>query len=99
MAHAPAAAARGVKHEAAQTRQFWPLALGAIGVVYGDIGTSPIYAFREAAVAATGEATVGQDTVLGILSLIIWSLFLLVTLKYVFVLLRADFNEIGRAHV
>jgi KUP system potassium uptake protein len=95
MAHAPAAAARGVKHEAAQTRQFWPLALGAIGVVYGDIGTSPIYAFREAAVAATGEATVAHDTVLGILSLIIWSLFLLVTLKYVFVLLRADFNGEG----
>src|SRR5262245_59212415 len=95
MAHAPAAAARGVKHDAAQTRQFWPLALGAIGVVYGDIGTSPIYAFREAAVAATGEAAVAQNTVLGILSLIIWSLFLLVTLKYVFVLLRADFNGEG----
>ncbi|MBO0742294.1 MAG: KUP/HAK/KT family potassium transporter, partial [Hyphomicrobiaceae bacterium] len=63
MAHAPAAAARGVKHEATQTRQFWPLALGAIGVVYGDIGTSPIYAFREAAVAATGEAAVAHDTV------------------------------------
>jgi KUP system potassium uptake protein len=95
MPHAPAAAARGAKHDDAQVRQFWPLALGAIGVVYGDIGTSPIYAFREAAVAATGEAAVAHDTVLGILSLIVWSLILLVTLKYVFVLLRADFNGEG----
>src|SRR6516164_8842343 len=95
MAHAPAAAVRGAKHDDAQMRRLWPLALGAIGVVYGDIGTSPIYAFREAVVAATGESAVAHDTVLGILSLIIWSLFLLVTLKYVFVLLRADFNGEG----
>ena len=78
-----------------QAHQFWPLTLGAIGVVYGDIGTSPIYAFREAVVAATGEATVAHASVLGILSLIVWSLFLLVTLKYIFVLLRADFNGEG----
>jgi KUP system potassium uptake protein len=76
-------------------RRFWPLTLGAIGVVYGDIGTSPIYAFREAVVAATGGATVAPDTVFGILSLILWSLFLLVTLKYVCFLLRADFNGEG----
>jgi KUP system potassium uptake protein len=79
----------------AQPSRFWPLTLGAIGVVYGDIGTSPIYAFREAAVAATGEAQVMPATVLGILSLIVWSLLLLVTLKYVFTLLRADFNGEG----
>jgi KUP system potassium uptake protein len=79
----------------ADTRQFWRLTLGAIGVVYGDIGTSPIYAFREAVVAATGEAAVAPDTVLGIISLILWSLFLLVTLKYVLILLRADFNGEG----
>jgi KUP system potassium uptake protein len=85
---------KGAKRDDAQAR-FWPLTLGAVGVVYGDIGTSPIYAFREAAVAATGEAVVTQDTVLGILSLIVWSLLLLVTLKYVFVLLRADFNGEG----
>ena len=76
-------------------RRFWPLTLGAIGVVYGDIGTSPIYAFREAVVAATGQAAVAPDTVFGILSLILWSLFLLVTLKYVCFLLRADFNGEG----
>jgi KUP system potassium uptake protein len=79
----------------AETRHFWPLTLGAIGVVYGDIGTSPIYAFREAVVAATGQGIVAPKTVLGILSLILWSLFLLVTLKYVLVLLRADFNGEG----
>jgi len=76
-------------------RRFWPLTLGAIGVVYGDIGTSPIYAFREAVVAAAGEAAIVPDTVFGILSLILWSLFLLVTLKYVCFLLRADFNGEG----
>jgi KUP system potassium uptake protein len=91
----PLGALKGAKPEDAPARQFWPLTLGALGVVYGDIGTSPIYAFREAVVAATGEAAVAHDTVLGILSLIIWSLFLLVTLKYICFLLRADFNGEG----
>jgi len=78
-----------------QAGKFWPLTLGAIGVVYGDIGTSPIYAFREAAVAAAGGEQVSQAAVLGILSLIVWSLMLLVTLKYVLVLLRADLKGEG----
>ncbi|MFO1203188.1 MAG: potassium transporter Kup [Tabrizicola sp.] len=65
------------------------LTLGAIGVVYGDIGTSPIYAFREA-LKATGVAAPAETEVLGILSLLIWTLILIVTVKYVFVLLRAD---------
>jgi KUP system potassium uptake protein len=67
------------------------LALGAIGVVCGDIGTSPLYAFREA-IKATRDAqgVVPQSAVLGVLSLILWSLILVVTLKYVVVLLRAD---------
>jgi len=95
MAQASVVVPKSAKQEEAQARRFWPLTLGAIGVVYGDIGTSPIYAFREAVVAATGEAAVAHDTVLGILSLIVWSLLLLVTLKYVFVLLRADFNGEG----
>ena len=68
---------------------FATLTLGAIGVVYGDIGTSPIYAFREA-LRATGVARPGTAEVLGILSLLIWSLVLIVTVKYVFFLLRAD---------
>ena len=70
---------------------FWSLALGSIGVVYGDIGTSPLYAFREAVLAATGPGNAaGEPVVLGILSLIIWALLLVVTAKYVLILLRAD---------
>ncbi|MBL9050350.1 MAG: potassium transporter Kup [Tabrizicola sp.] len=65
------------------------LTLGAIGVVYGDIGTSPIYAFREA-LRGTGVAQPGAAEILGILSLLIWTLILVVTVKYVFFLLRAD---------
>ncbi|HOZ34646.1 MAG TPA: porin [Tabrizicola sp.] len=65
------------------------LTLGAIGVVYGDIGTSPIYAFREA-LKATGATAPAAAEVLGILSLLIWTLILIVTVKYVFFLLRAD---------
>src|SRR5215467_9930006 len=63
------------------------LALGSVGVVYGDIGTSPLYAFREA-VAAAGPVT--RETVLGVLSLILWALIVVVTIKYVLLLLRAD---------
>jgi KUP system potassium uptake protein len=67
------------------------LTLGCIGVVYGDIGTSPLYAFREA-MSAAGDVQKGfQPTdVLGILSLIVWTLMIIVTLKYVLILLRAD---------
>src|ERR1700712_2093085 len=68
------------------------LSLGSIGVVYGDIGTSPLYAFREA-VAAAGP--VSRDTVLGVLSLILWALIIVVTIKYVIILLRADNNGEG----
>jgi len=63
------------------------LILGALGVVYGDIGTSPLYAFREA-LHATGGAS--PEEVLGLLSLIVWSLTLVVTVKYVGFVLRAD---------
>lgn len=63
------------------------LSLGSIGVVYGDIGTSPLYAFREA-LRAAGDP--GRETVLGVLSLILWALLVIVTLKYVLILLRAD---------
>jgi KUP system potassium uptake protein len=62
--------------------------LGALGIVYGDIGTSPLYALKEATAAAGGAGDPGA--VLGVLSLIFWSLFLVVTLKYVVLILRAD---------
>src|SRR5271163_3467274 len=75
----------------------WGLALGSIGVVYGDIGTSPLYALREAMVAATGpnHEAIARETVLGVVSLILWALFVIVTLKYVLILLRADNNGEG----
>ncbi len=74
----------------------WALVIGSIGVVYGDIGTSPLYAFREATLAATGRVGhPGETAVFGVLSLIVWSLILVVTLKYVVILIRADNNGEG----
>ena len=71
------------------------LALGSVGVVYGDIGTSPLYAFREAVMAASHVQGVTREVVLGVLSLIVWALIITVTLKYVLLLLRADNNGEG----
>ncbi|MBX6327959.1 MAG: potassium transporter Kup [Pseudolabrys sp.] len=71
------------------------LALASVGVVYGDIGTSPLYAFREAAVAASNGHEVTRAIVLGVLSLIVWALIITVTAKYVLILLRADNNGEG----
>src|SRR6266508_5056040 len=95
-----AAADRGGAIAAKAHRQtgpgFWALTLGTIGVVYGDIGTSPLYAMRESVVAAVGPGNPANETaVFGILSLIIWALVLVVTLKYVVILLRADNNGEG----
>jgi KUP system potassium uptake protein len=75
----------------------WALAIGSIGVVYGDIGTSPLYALRVAIVSASGAgpATLTRATVIGVVSLILWALFIIVTLKYVVILLRADNNGEG----
>ncbi|MEI7805829.1 MAG: potassium transporter Kup [Hyphomicrobiales bacterium] len=89
----PSQAAAGTGVEAPQS--FAALALGSVGVVYGDIGTSPLYAFREAAKAASVNGLVSREIVLGVLSLIVWSLIVVVTLKYVLVLLRADNNGEG----
>jgi KUP system potassium uptake protein len=76
---------------------FWGLTLGSIGVVYGDIGTSPLYALREAVVAASGaeHEELTRASVLGVVSLILWALIVVVTLKYVLILLRADNNGEG----
>jgi KUP system potassium uptake protein len=75
---------------------FRALTLGSIGVVYGDIGTSPLYALRESVLAAVGPKTaVSESVILGILSLIIWALILIVTVKYKIILLRADNNGEG----
>ncbi|TIP26463.1 MAG: potassium transporter Kup [Mesorhizobium sp.] len=66
------------------------LMLGALGVVYGDIGTSPIYAFREALHASAGGNVANRGDILGVLSVIIWSLTITVTIKYIMFVLRAD---------
>lgn len=71
------------------TRPLPALTIAAIGVVYGDIGTSPLYAMREA-LGANGVLPLTEASVLGVLSLIFWSLFVVVTLKYVIVILHAD---------
>ncbi len=89
-------AANGSETEASQHKKFWALTLGSIGVVYGDIGTSPLYALRESVLAAVGPtAPAGEEVILGILSLIVWALILIVTVKYVIILLRADNNGEG----
>ena len=63
-------------------RASWRLTLGSVGVVYGDIGTSPLYAFRERRWPQRSRP-VTRDTVLGVLSLILWALIIVVTIKYV----------------
>ena len=77
-----------------EIRKLLALSLGSIGVVYGDIGTSPLYAFREALrpVAADG---VTRLEIIGLISLMIWTLTIIVTFKYVLFLLRADNNGEG----
>ena len=81
--------------DAHSTAGFAALTLGSIGVVYGDIGTSPLYAFREAVVAASAGAGAIPEGVFGVVSLILWALIIVVTLKYVVILLRADNNGEG----
>ena len=73
----------------AKGHSFWALALGSIGVVFGDIGTSPIYAMREALSHDRGGGG-GEVAVLGVVSLVLWTLTLFVTIKYVIFFMRAD---------
>jgi KUP system potassium uptake protein len=96
MTHASTSPDDLVQAPESSRRRFLLLALGSIGVVYGDIGTSPLYALREAVAAAVGpEGAPTRDAVLGVLSLILWALLVIVTLKYVVILLRADNNGEG----
>lgn len=77
-----------------KTSASWKMMLGATGVVFGDIGTSPLYAFRESFI---GHHKLAIDSfhVLGVLSMLIWALILVVTVKYVVVTMRADNNGEG----
>lgn len=78
-------------HAETSGKRLWALALTALGVVYGDIGTSPLYAFR---FAFYGESRIGPtaDNILGVLSLIFWSLTIVISIKYIIYVMRAD-NE------
>jgi KUP system potassium uptake protein len=84
--HAPSASHHKSRSSGRRTAL---LTLGALGVVFGDIGTSPLYAMRESALAAGGPLP-APFAVLGALSLIVWSLIVVVTVKYVIFIMRAD---------
>src|SRR5690349_12293841 len=88
MSHSESQSSSG--HDQASSASAAKLAFATIGVVFGDIGTSPLYAMREAlhpVVAAGGDL---RSAVLGVASLLIWALILIVTVKYVFLLMKAD---------
>jgi KUP system potassium uptake protein len=68
----------------------WTLALGSIGVVYGDIGTSPLYALKESLTAASAGGQLTETMTVGVISLMLWSLTIIVTLKYVWLIMSAD---------
>ncbi|MGD9968519.1 MAG: potassium transporter Kup [Hyphomonadaceae bacterium] len=70
---------------------FWTLLIGSIGVVYGDIGTSPLYAFKESFVHVLQDGTPASvEEILGIVSLIFWALMIVVTLKYIVIVMQMD---------
>ena len=77
------------QQQAHQDSRLGPLALAALGIVYGDIGTSPLYALKEV-FAGTHPVPITPDNVFGILSLVFWSLMIVVSVKYVAFILRAD---------
>ena len=81
--------ARPTRHAAPTGRHLAALSLTALGVVYGDIGTSPLYAFREAFHPQHGVPAT-TDAVYGVLSMIVWSLVLIVSVKYIGLVMRAD---------
>jgi KUP system potassium uptake protein len=85
----PIANAPGHEAETGHGGNFWILALGSIGVVFGDIGTSPLYALQTA-LSQFKDVGVNPQTVIGPVSLIVWALLIVVTAKYVVFLMQAD---------
>ncbi|HEX3405955.1 MAG TPA: KUP/HAK/KT family potassium transporter, partial [Caulobacteraceae bacterium] len=87
----PAAPATPAAHAAPQKSRaaYFGLAIGSLGVVFGDIGTSPLYAFRSALSTMEGEAVHRAD-IYGVVALALWALIMVVTVKYVLFLMRAD---------
>src|SRR5512137_1860088 len=86
--------AGGQGHPPQQRRVVWQLALGALGVVYGDIGTSPLYALKECVTLPHGVAPVAEN-IFGLLSLIFWAIVAVVSFKYITFVMRADNNGEG----
>jgi KUP system potassium uptake protein len=82
-------ATKNLHHDDESSSNIWALALGALGVVFGDIGTSPLYALREC-FGSEHALPVSHDNVLGILSLIFWTLTIVISVKYMLFVLRAD---------
>src|SRR5579863_9165533 len=83
-------AAAGPARPERTTRAVGPAALACMGVVFGDIGTSPLYTFNVAAQAASPSGHVSPEAVLGIVSLIFWSLIIVISIKYAILIMRAD---------
>src|SRR5262249_57781208 len=92
--HSNSVAASGRARPQAGLKQLLRLAIGAIGVVYGDIGTSPLYTLR-LCFRADGPLPLTPDHIVGILSLIFWSVTTIVTLKYATIIMRADNQGLG----
>ena len=88
-AASPASPTETESDEQTRRQGFFGLALGSIGVVFGDIGTSPLYAFHDA-LAQANKGEVGPNAIIGVVSLALWALILVVTVKYVTVIMRAD---------
>ncbi len=82
------------KSRANDRRNLYGLMLGAMGVVFGDIGTSPLYAMKATVLATEGDIP-NHIAVMGSLSMIFWALILVVTVKYVLIIMRADNNGEG----
>lgn len=78
------------QHDHSNKTRLATLVAGALGVVFGDIGTSPLYALKESLASLSHGASVVQSDILGILSLIFWSLVVVITIKYVAFIMRAD---------
>lgn len=89
MASAPAPQPSAAGNASHHKSSLLSLVIGSIGVVYGDIGTSPLYALRESLVGASGGG-LSDDEIIGIVSLLLWTLILIVSVKYVALILRAD---------
>src|SRR5207344_2267754 len=80
----------GAETQIGTARTWAPAALACMGVVFGDIGTSPLYAFSVAVKATSPDGQISPHAVLGVVSLIFWSLIVVISIKYAILIMRAD---------